>query len=63
VAERVRARLVTAEEARLLKVGKQSAALNLLLTVYDAEDRPLQVVDAVLPGDLHELEDVYPFAV
>ena len=63
VAERVRARLVTAEEARLLKVGKQTAALNLFLTVYDAEDRPLQVVDAVLPGDLHELEDVYPFAV
>jgi DNA-binding GntR family transcriptional regulator len=63
VAERIRARLVTAEESRLLKVGKQTAALNLLLTVYDAEDRPLQVVDAVLPGDLHELDDVYPFAV
>jgi len=63
VAERVRARLVTTEESRLLKVGKQTAALNLFLTVYNAEDRPLQVVDAVLPGDLHELEDVYPFAV
>jgi hypothetical protein len=37
--------------------------LNLILTVYDAEDRPLQVVDAVFPGDLHELEDVYPFSV
>jgi len=61
VAERIRARPVTAEESRLLKVGKQAAALNLLLTVYDAEDRPLQVVDAVLSGDLHELEDVYPF--
>ncbi len=24
--------------------------------------RPLQVVDAVFPGDLHELEDVYPFS-
>jgi GntR family transcriptional regulator len=63
VAERIRARLVTSEESRLLRVGKQTAALNLLLTVYDAEDRPLQVVDAVLPGDLHELDDVYPFAV
>jgi GntR family transcriptional regulator len=63
VAERIRARQITPEEARLLKVGKQTPVLNLLLTVYDAEDRPLQVVDAVLPGDLHELEDVYPFAM
>jgi len=62
VAERIRARMLTAEESRLLKVGKQTAALNLFLTVYDAEDRPLQVVDALLPGDMHELEDVYPFA-
>jgi GntR family transcriptional regulator len=63
VAERIRARQITPEESRLLKVGKQTPVLNLLLTVYDAEDRPLQVVDAVLPGDLHELDDVYPFAM
>ncbi len=63
MAERIRARQITPEESRLLKVGKQTPALNLLLTVYDAADRPLQVVDAVLPGDLHELEDVYPFTM
>jgi GntR family transcriptional regulator len=61
VAERIRARLATAEESRLLKLGKRAAVLNLLLTVYDADSQPLQVVDAVLPGDLHELEDVYPY--
>jgi hypothetical protein len=43
-------------------MAKRAAVLNLLLTVYDADDRPLQVVDAVLPGDLHELDDLYPFA-
>jgi GntR family transcriptional regulator len=62
VAERIRARLATAEESRLLKIAKRSAVLNLLLAVYDADDRPLEVVDAVLPGDLHELEDLYPFS-
>lgn len=62
VAERIRARLATAEESRLLKMAKRAAVLNLLLTVYDADDRPLQVVDAVLPGDLHELDDLYPFS-
>jgi GntR family transcriptional regulator len=62
VSERIRSRLATAEESRLLKIGKRTAVLNLLLAVYDADDSPLQVVDAVLPGDLHELEDLYPFS-
>jgi GntR family transcriptional regulator len=62
VAERIRSRLATAEESRLLKIDKRSAVLNLLLAVYDADDRPLEVVDAILPGDLHELEDLYPFS-
>jgi len=62
VAERIRSRLATADESRQLKIGKRTAVLNLLLAVYDADDRPVQVVDAVLPGDLHELEDLYPFA-
>jgi GntR family transcriptional regulator len=62
VAERIRARLATAEESRVLKIGRRAAVLNLLLTVYDADDRPLEVVDAVLPGDLHELADLYPFS-
>lgn len=62
IAERIRARLATAEESRLLNMAKRGAVLNLLLVVYDADDRPLEVVDAVLPGDLHELEDLYPFS-
>jgi GntR family transcriptional regulator len=57
-----RARLATAEESRLLNTAKRGAVLNLLLAVYGADDRPLEVVDAVLPGDLHELEDLYPFS-
>ena len=40
VAERIRSRLATAEESRLLKIGKRTAVLNLLLAVYDADDRP-----------------------
>jgi hypothetical protein len=43
-------------------MAKRGAVLNLLLAVYDADDRPLEVVDAVLPGDVHELEDLYPFS-
>lgn len=62
IAERIRARLATAEESRLLNMAKRGAVLNLLLVVYDADDQPLEVVDAVLPGDLHELEDLYPFS-
>lgn len=62
IAERIRARLATAEESRLLNMAKRGAVLNVLLVVYDADDRPLEVVDAVLPGDLHELEDLYPFS-
>lgn len=62
IAEHIRARLATAEESRLLNMAKRGAVLNLLLVVYDADDQPLEVVDAVLPGDLHELEDLYPFS-
>ena|ERR1700690_1231981 len=63
MAERIRARLVSVEESDLLKMGRRVAAvLNVLLAVYDAEDRPVEVVDAVLLGDLHELEDLYPFS-
>lgn len=62
ITERVRARLATAGESRLLKLAKRAAVLNLLLAVYDADNQPLHVVDAVLPGDLHELEDVYPYS-
>lgn len=61
IAERIRARLATVEESRLLKLGKHAAVLNLLLAVYDADNQPLQAVDAVLVGDQHVLEDVYPY--
>ncbi len=59
-AERISARLPTAEEARLLEVGRRDALLTVLLTVCDRSARPLLAVDVVMPADRHELEDVFP---
>ena len=59
--ERISARLPAGEEAGLLQVAPDSPVLNVIVTVYDAAARPLQVVDIVLPGDRHEIHDAYPF--
>jgi GntR family transcriptional regulator len=61
VAERISARLASAEESRLLGMARRAAVLIVIMTAYDADDRPLMVADTVMPGDLHELHDVYPF--
>jgi DNA-binding GntR family transcriptional regulator len=63
VAERISARLASAEESRLLGMARRAAVLVVIVTVYDADDRPLMVSDIVMPGDLHELFDAYPFPV
>jgi len=34
--------------------------LAMVGTVIDAGDRPVLVVEVVLPGTLHDLEDSYP---
>jgi DNA-binding GntR family transcriptional regulator len=60
--ERISARQPTGEEAELLRVGRDTPVLNVIVTAYDATARPLQVTDLVLPGDRHEIHDAYPFA-
>ncbi len=59
--ERISARHPTGEEAGLLQVGADAPVLSVIVTVYDATGRPLQVTDLVLPGERHELHDAYPF--
>lgn len=59
ILERMAARLPSDHEADLLKVKQNTPVLGVTATVYDAADRPLLVADVALPGELHELEDVY----
>jgi DNA-binding GntR family transcriptional regulator len=59
VVERLSARHPTSEEAKLLGLAKSAAVLAVLATVFDSAGRPVLVVDQVLPGGLHELEDAY----
>lgn len=58
--ETVTARHASAEEARLLQVSTDTPVLVMLVTARDAGEKVLQVVDVVLPGHQHELEDSYP---
>jgi DNA-binding GntR family transcriptional regulator len=58
--ERVSAKLPTAEEARLLEVGRRDPLLSVLLAVCDRTGRPLLAVDVVMPASRHGLEDVFP---
>jgi DNA-binding GntR family transcriptional regulator len=59
--ERITARYPASEEAQLLQVPADAPVLSLIVTVYDAAARPVQVSDLVLPGQRHELRDAYPF--
>ncbi|MEV4888824.1 GntR family transcriptional regulator [Nonomuraea sp. NPDC055795] len=59
VAERLSARHPSADEARLLELRKTAAVLGVLASVFNGGGRPVLIVDLVLPGDLHELEDAY----
>lgn len=58
--ERVIARAANADEAAVLKIPQGAPVLNVLVTGHDANGVARQLVDAVLPGDRHELRDVYP---
>jgi GntR family transcriptional regulator len=62
VTERITARLPTAEEARLLDMPRRTPILGVLVTAHDSAGAVLQVADAVLPADRHELEDSYPIS-
>jgi DNA-binding GntR family transcriptional regulator len=58
VTERLSARKPSKEESELL--GSSSPVLGVLASVKDASGAVLLVAGIALPGDLHELEDVYP---
>jgi GntR family transcriptional regulator len=60
--ERIVARAASADEASILGIPAGSPVLNLLVTGHDANGVARQLVDGVLPGDRHELRDVYPLA-
>jgi GntR family transcriptional regulator len=59
--ERISARKPTGEEAGLLGVAADAPVLNVVVTAYDAQGRPVHVTDIVLPGDRHAIHDAYPF--
>lgn len=59
ICERLTARAPLRDEAGLLKIKPVDAVLAISATVHDAADVPRFVVDVVMPGALHELEDVY----
>lgn len=59
VTERITARMPTAEETRTLVIPRRVPVLDLLVTAYDTDGRPVQAVAVVLPADRHELEDTY----
>lgn len=58
--ERVIARAASADEAAVLHIPQAAPVLNILVTGHDANGIARQLIDAVLPGDRHELKDVYP---
>jgi DNA-binding GntR family transcriptional regulator len=59
VLEQVVARHPSAQESKLLGVGKTAAMLALYVTGRDASGAPVLVLEVVMPGDRHELEDAY----
>lgn len=58
--ERITTRRPTADEARLLGIDEVDPVLSVLVTGFDTSGTAVLAVDALLPGDLHELEDTYP---
>jgi GntR family transcriptional regulator len=59
VLEQVTARHPTSKEARLLGVGKSAPMLAMYVAARDASGGPVLVLEVVMPGDRHELEDAY----
>jgi GntR family transcriptional regulator len=59
VLEQVTARHPTSQEAKLLGVGRSAAMLAMYVAARDASGEPVLVLEVVMPGDRHELEDVY----
>ena len=59
VIEQVTARHPTGREAKLLEVGKTAAMLAVYVTARQASGEAVLVLEVVMPGDRHELEDAY----
>ena len=59
VLEQVTARHPTPQEVRLLGVGRSAAMLAMYVAARDASGEPVLVLEVVMPGDRHELEDAY----
>jgi DNA-binding GntR family transcriptional regulator len=59
VLEQVIARHPTSREARLLLVDKSTAMLVMYMSARDATGTPILVLELVMPGDRHVVEDVY----
>lgn len=59
VVQRISTRRPSAEQARLLQVGRADCLLNMLLTVCDRAGRPVLAVDVLLPSSRHEMEEVF----
>jgi DNA-binding GntR family transcriptional regulator len=59
VLEQVVARHPAGPEAKLLGVTKTAPMLVLYVTARDASGDPVLVLELVMPGDRHELEDAY----
>ncbi|MEU7862095.1 GntR family transcriptional regulator [Nonomuraea sp. NPDC049141] len=60
IIEHITARNPTKEESKLLEVKGSDALLAVYAVACDATGKPWVVVESVLPGDRHELEDAYP---
>lgn len=59
VIEQVTARHPASSEAKLLGVGKTAAMLAVYVTARQASGEAVLVLEVVMPGDRHELEDAY----
>ena len=59
VLEQVTARHPTSGEAKLLGAGKSAAMLVMYVAARDSSGSPVLVLEVVMPGDRHELEDAY----
>ena len=59
VLEQVVARHPMGQEAKLLGVAKTGPMLALYVTAREASGDPVLVLELVMPGDRHELEDAY----
>jgi GntR family transcriptional regulator len=59
----IRSRMPAPDEARLLDLGPGDTILQLIRTAYDDGDRPVNVLDAVLPGSRHLVRHRIPVGV